>query len=260
MNTANFLGLALWVCLPVPVAQAGVELRIGVNQQSSPPYIMGDSLQLQALPGVAIDQVRSAAAQCGVVPEFERYPPLRLLNNLKNNVTQGLLMISYTEERATFAVYPTRDDLPDHGQRLTTLRYVFFVNQTSKLAWDGKKLLGLQGKVGVNRGWSVIKNLEKFHIPYEEAPSVENNFAKLNAGRIDAYATQHNVGEAYLSHNKTLKMRRLGPNISKNDYFLIFSKAFYAEHPKVAACIWKKIGDERDELLKKRIPIYLLEK
>uniref|UniRef100_UPI003990CD86 hypothetical protein n=1 Tax=Iodobacter sp. CM08 TaxID=3085902 RepID=UPI003990CD86 len=194
------------------------------------------------------------------MPEIERYPTLRLFNNLKSNEIQGSMMFSYTEERTAFAVYPMRDGLPDHAQRLNTLSYAFFVNQSSKLAWDGKKLLGLQGKVGVNTGWSVIKSLEEFNIPYEEAAASENNFAKLNAGRIDAYATQNHVAEAYLKRNKQLKIRRLEPSIITKDYFLIFSKPFYAEHPKVAACIWKAIGDDRDEILKKRIPVYLYAK
>ncbi|NHQ86654.1 amino acid ABC transporter substrate-binding protein [Iodobacter sp. HSC-16F04] len=259
MNKVKFLGINFLVFLPVAAAQE-ITLRIGVNQQSSPPYIMGDSLQLQPLPGIAIEQVRAAATHCGIVPDIERYPPLRLLNSLKSNLIQGVLMLSYTGERATFAVYPMRDDLPDHSQRLTTLSYAFFVNQSSKLAWDGKSLTGLKGKVGANMGWSVVKDLERFNIPFEAALSVENNFAKLNAGRIDAYATQQNVGDAFLEQHKKFKIRRLEPDISTKDYFLIFSKSFYAEHPGLATCIWKKIGDERDKLLKKRIPVYLREK
>jgi polar amino acid transport system substrate-binding protein len=159
MNNAKLFGVSLLASLPVAAAQE-IALRIGVNQQSSPPYIMGDSLQLQALPGIAIEQVHNAATSCGIVPKLERYPPLRLLNSLKSNLIQGVLMLSYSEERATFAVYPMRDELPDHRQRLTTLSYAFFVNQASNLAWDGKKFTGLQGKVGVNMGWSVIKYLE----------------------------------------------------------------------------------------------------
>ncbi|AMC35008.1 substrate-binding periplasmic protein [Janthinobacterium sp. B9-8] len=260
MNKAKFLGIGVLASLPVAAAQAEIVLRIGVNQQSSPPYIMGDSLQLQALPGIAIEQARAAATQCGVLPEIERYPPLRLLNSLKSNLIQGVLMLSYTEERAAFAVYPMRDELPDHSQRLTTLRYAFFVNRASKLVWDGKGLTGLQGKVGANMGWSVVKDLERLNIPYEEALSIENNFAKLTAGRIDAYATQQHLGDAFLEQNKKLKIQRLEPDISTKDYFLIFSKSFYAEHPKLAICIWKNIGDERDKLFKKRIPVYLREK
>lgn len=259
MNNAKLFGISLLASLPVATAQE-ITLRIGVNQQSSPPYIMGDSLQLQALPGIAIEQVRTAATHCGILPKIERYPPLRLLNSLKSNLIQGVLMLSYTEERATFAVYPMQGALLDHSQRLATLSYAFFVNQASKLVWNGKELTNLQGKVGVNMGWSVIKDLDRLNIPYEEAPSVENNFAKLNAGRIDAYATQNSVGEAFLAQNKNLKMRVLEPEIIKKNYFLIFNKSFYAEHPKLAICIWKNIGDERDKLLKKRIPVYLREK
>ncbi|MFC7421877.1 substrate-binding periplasmic protein [Iodobacter arcticus] len=252
--TLIIVGLALILATG---AQARVTLRIGVNQQSSPPYIMGDSLQLQPLPGIAIEQIRSVAGRCDVLLELERLPPLRLLNSLKTNLVQGVLMLSYTEERADFAVYPMRGEVPDHGQRLTTLSYSFFVNKQSKLTWDGKAFNDLQNKVGVNLGWSVIKDLERLTIPYEAALSVENNFAKLNAGRIDAYATQQNVGEAFLLRNKHLKVKRLDPEISKKDYFLIFSKDFYAEHPKVSACIWKSIGDEREKLLKTRMPAYL---
>ncbi|MCX7207298.1 MAG: ABC transporter substrate-binding protein [Proteobacteria bacterium] len=255
----KLLSISLLVSLPVAAAQE-MTLRIGVNQQSSPPYIMGDSLQLQSLPGIAIEQVYAAATHCSVLPKIERYPPLRLLNSLKSNLIQGVLMLSYTEERAAFAVYPMRDELPDHSQRLTTLSYAFFVNQASKLVWDGKGLTGLQGKVGVNTGWSVIKDLDRLNIPYEEAPGVENNFAKLNVGRIDAYATQKSVGEAFLEQRKNLKMRALEPEIVKKDYFLIFNKSFYAEHPKLAMCMWKNIADERNRFLKKRLPIYLHEK
>ncbi len=249
--------LTLFLFLPAMGASAKITLHVGVNQQLSPPYIMGDSLQLQPLPGIAIEQIRSAAGRCDVALQLDRLPPLRLLNNLKSNLVQGVLMLSYTEERAAFAVYPMRGEVPDHAQRLTTLSYSFFVNQKSTLTWDGKELHGLQGKVGANLGWSVVKDLERLNIPYEAALSVENNFAKLNASRIDAYATQRNVGEAFLARNKTLKIRILEPEIIKKDYFLIFSQRFYSEYPKTASCIWKNIGDERERFFKNRIPFYL---
>ncbi|AZN35074.1 hypothetical protein [Iodobacter ciconiae] len=169
MNKAKLLVTGFLASLPMMAVQAGIMLRIGVNQQSSVPYIMGDNLQLQALPGIAIEQLRAAATYCGASPEIERYPSLRLLNNLKINLIQGVLMLSYSEERASFAAYPMLDELPDHSQRLTTLSHVFFVNQKSTLVWDGKVLSGLQGKVGVNTGWSVIKDLGDLNIPYEVA-------------------------------------------------------------------------------------------
>lgn len=247
----------LLFCSLSAVAGASVKLRVGVNEQSSAPYIMGEGSQLRPLPGLSIEQMQLAVQGCNVALELERLPPLRLLQNLEKNVVQGVLMISYTPERARFAVYPMKGNQPDHAQRLSTLSYVFYINERSRLEWDGQRFNAPLQRVGVNMGWSVIKDLERLNMPFETALSVRNNFSKLQAGRIDAYAIHQNVGEDFLEHNLSFKMKVMQPPISVKDYFLTFSQRFYKENPQISACIWKNIGNQRDALLKKRLPVYL---
>ena len=112
-------------------------------------------------------------------------------------------------------------------------------------------------KVGTNLGWSINLDLARLGIPAEPVSSVEQNFLKLQAGRIDAYATHEPLGDSYLARHDNLNLVKLQPPVVSKPYYLIFSRSYAARNPAVAACLWRQVGAQRERLYQQRMHDYL---
>ncbi|MFN3690263.1 MAG: hypothetical protein ACK4UU_04975, partial [Fimbriimonadales bacterium] len=83
-------------------------------------------------------------------------------------------------------VYPRREDgEPDEARRLFDQGYRLLRREGGALRWDGRRFLGLDGALGVERGYSAVQ------IAREAGASVDENhpdaaamLAKLRAGRL----------------------------------------------------------------------------
>ncbi|POZ63841.1 transporter substrate-binding domain-containing protein [Chromobacterium alticapitis] len=232
-------------------------LAMGIGDQAFPPYKLGDAALDPRHPGLTVELMQDAARGCGLALDIRLLPGARLLKELENGDIDAVMMLSYSAERAAYAVYPLRDGKPDESRRLATLSYVLYVRNDSAARWDGKKLTQLRHRVGTNTGWSINRDLQLMGVPTETANSVAQNFFKLVNQRIDAYAVHESLGDAYLEHNPSLPIRKLQPPISTKPYFLPFSRHYAASHPRQAECLWNAISKNRDEQLRRRIPFYL---
>jgi polar amino acid transport system substrate-binding protein len=241
------LGLVLFglqAALPARGDQA--TLRVGYTDQESPFFIMGNGRAIPPQPGIAVEIVQEAARLCGVKVESARYPGGRLLALLENAEIDSVLMLSFSAERQAIATYPMAGDTIDEGLQLATLSYAFYVREGSRLAWDGKTLSGQTQPVGANLGWSIVNDLKKAGIEVETAQDTRNNFSKLMLDRIDAFAIQSSIGDAYLAaHELEANVTRLEPPISSKPYFQVFSQAWYAANPDAARCLWQKAAEVR---------------
>lgn len=222
-------------------------LRIAYTDQESPFFIMGNGREIPSLPGIAVDIVAHAAERCDVTVEMERLPGGRLLASLENNSIDSVLMLSFSPERMSIAVYPMKDDAADPDRQLATLSYAFYVRRTSALAWDGRSLSGQTQPVGANLGWSIVNDLRKAGIAVETAQDTRNNFSKLMLDRIDAFAVQSSIGDAYVAaHALGNNVTKLEPPISEKAYYQVFSHAWHQAHPDSALCLWRTAAEIRD--------------
>lgn len=229
-----------------PAQSDELTLRVGYTDQQSPFFIMGNGRAVPPQPGVAVDILKLAAETCGVTVETARYPGGRLLALLEDATIDSVLMLSFTPERQAIATYPMAGETVDDALQLATLSYAFYVRKGSSLAWDGKKLSGQIQPVGANFGWSIVNDLKKAGIEVETAQDTRNNFSKLMLDRIDAFAIQSSIGDAYLAaHELEANVIRLEPPISSKPYFQVFSHAWYAAHPEAAQCLWQKAAEIR---------------
>lgn len=245
------------LCLACPASQAAPALLLGLGDQATPPYKLSDTAVPADKPGVAVELLQQAAARCDVPLRIKLLPGPRLLKELENGDLDAAGLLSYTPERAVYAVYPLHNGKPAEALRLATLSYVLYARAGHRLQWDGTTLLGLTRKVGTNLGWSINADLDKLGIPAEAASSVEQNFLKLQAGRIDAYATHEPLGDSYLARHGTPNVVKLQPAVVAKPYYLIFSRSYAARHPAIAHCLWRQIGSLRDRLYQQRMPDYL---
>jgi polar amino acid transport system substrate-binding protein len=89
----------------------------------------------------------------------------------------------------------------------------------------------------------------------EESPTMENNFQKLDAGRIDYFVTSKYVGEAYAaSHHTQHGFVSLTPPISEQDIYFGFSRS------SLCVELMERMSLRLEELDRKGIPEQLLQK
>lgn len=231
-------------------ASAAVPLRLVLNDQRSPPYLLGDGTELENPPGLVVELVQQAAQACDVSLQVERQSSLRQLQSLRNGSADAVPLLSYNAERAQYARYPLRHGRPDPHYRLTTLSYSFYVRKGSRVGWDGKRLANYRGQVGTDLGWSVVGDLARLGIAVENAVGVAANLAKLRLGRIDVYAAQDVLVAAHLQGDHGLVALR--PAIVTKDYYLPFSQQFSLQYGHVVQCMWQQIAGQRDALYLRR--------
>lgn len=244
-------------CLCSLACHAATPLLLGLGDQATPPYKLGEATLPATLPGVAVELLQLAAANCDVALRIKLLPGTRMLKELESGDLDGAGLLSYTAERAAYATYPLQNGKPAEAQRLATLSYVLYARAGHRLQWDGTTLQGLNRKVGTNLGWSINLDLARLGIPAEPASSVEQNFLKLQAGRIDAYATHEPLGDSYLARHDNLNLVKLQPPVVSKPYYLIFSRSYAARNPAVAACLWRQVGAQRERLYQQRMHDYL---
>ena len=238
--------------------QTNKEVRVNLSDQPSPPYIMGSGEQLPAKPGLIVELALAAASQCQLQLKLERQPAKRLLSNLASGKNAASLQLSHTPERAGFASYPQQNGQLTRTMRISTLRYMLYVKTGSPLKWDGKQLTPSDAIVGSNLGWSINNDLEKLGIHTETAISVDSNFNKLLAGRVDAYAGPEVLGNNYLA-NQSLqtKIQALPVLLKEKDYFMPFNLDYARQNPQTVQCMWQQIAKLRDPLFRTRLKHYL---
>jgi polar amino acid transport system substrate-binding protein len=203
---------------------------------------MGDGLAIPEQPGIAVELVQQAADAIHCSVKWQRLPNRRVQRDMELGLLDAMLMFSYNEERAAYAVYPMKDGKPDSRYRLTELRYHVYVADHSMLVWNGKQFDSAPATVGVNAGYSVLADLKKMGLAVEEARSTEQNFQKLRLGRIDAYVMQDAPADLLIQTMNIHGVHKLPIPFSAKDYFLPFSKAFYATAPDVVERMWEQIG------------------
>lgn len=237
-----FRSILLWLCCGSAWA---CNLTVAYSDTAAPPYLIGDGTAVPAQPGIAVELVNLAAAAIHCKVTWERLPNRRVLRAVELGEVDAMLMFSYSEERAAFAVYPMLAGKPDSRLRLAALQYHVYTLTGSPLTWDGKQFDPLPGVLGVNAGYSVGADLRKAGFTVEEARTTEQNFQKLRLKRIAAYVMQDDPADLVIDTQGIRDVRKLPVPYSSKDYFLPFSKLRYAQAPDVAERLWDSIAKVR---------------
>ncbi|KMN36329.1 hypothetical protein VI26_07355 [Chromobacterium sp. LK1] len=238
--------LALLALLAGGWTHAAPVLRIVVGNAEPAPFV---DYSPPRLSGPAIELVKTAAERCGLSPQFRPLPARRVLRSLALSQADAAAMLSFQTDRAKQMRYPMRDGQVDPRYRLAAMSYVLYVPQQSALRWDGLRLdLPEDEKVGVNRGWAITRELKARRIASEEGGNMAENFAKLQAGRIAAFAMHEPGGDAYLAGQPQLHMKKLQPPLKTESNYLVFSQAYGQAHPERMRCVWNQLPPLRRQL------------
>ncbi len=122
------------------------------------------------------------------VKSIKAYPWKRAMTMIEKNKTDALFSANYTEERSEFAFYP--------DEKIVNSPWVMWVREEDELKFESFNYL-LGKKVGLVRGYSYTPELWNFvkkHNIDEEVANDEQNFRKLNAGRVDYITAEFGNG------------------------------------------------------------------
>ncbi|MGL1930585.1 MAG: transporter substrate-binding domain-containing protein [Desulfotalea sp.] len=153
------------------------------------------------------------------VVNIEAYPWKRAISMLEKGGADALFSANYTKKRSNFAYYPE--------ETIVNSPWVMWVREEDDLKFESfDDLLGK--RIGLVRGYSYTTDLWDFvkkHNIYEEVVNDEQNFRKLNAGRID-YITAELGNGLYIV--KTLGIDKIIPlkdnPIKSVGLYIIFSQ------------------------------------
>ncbi len=91
----------------------------------------------------------------------------------------------------------------------------------------------------------MVRDLLALGVAVEEAQGDLNNLGKLVNDRIEAYAGQSLFVDQLREQEQFRGIEKLGPSIVRKDYFLVFSKGFYASSGDIAIQRWKQIEESK---------------
>lgn len=235
----------LFAGLLLAQAQATCLITLGYHDEPIPPYIERNVPSAEPQ-GSAFQLVTQAARELGCLIVWQRLPNLRVLHATIHEQSDGALFYSWTKARNQQLIYPQRDGRLDASRRLATLNYVLYRRQGADVDWDGQTLTPHACVVGFNEGWSIGGYLDEQAIPHSGANGSEQNLKRLEKGRICAYATLEESGDAAIAQFPG-RFEKLPISLLRKDYFLVFNPFYYRQHSQQVEQLWNKIGQLREQ-------------
>ncbi|MFC3912041.1 hypothetical protein ACFOSS_00980 [Pseudaeromonas sharmana] len=247
MNITLPAALLAWGLLTVLTVDAKeCLLHLGFNDEPIPPYIER-SVPSAGPRGTAFALVDLAAHQVGCQIFWQPMPSLRVLHDAIGGEIDGALFYSWTTERARQLVFPMRHGQLDPGRRLATLNYVLYRRLGSNVQWNGVQLTPQGCAVGYNEGWSVVDYLSQFRMNAHAGKGAEALLKLLAKGRLCAYATLEEAGDAAIARQSG-QFEKLSPPLLRKDYYLLFNPTYYQAHQAEVEALWSRIGALRESL------------
>jgi len=225
-------------------------LRLGYSDSEAYPYQIGHE---KNPPGIAFEIISEAAQKTGIKVIFIALPNKRVQTSLKEgNIIDGAFMFSYSRERTLNGVYPEIKGVPDGRRRIATLSYYIYKKKGSPLNWDGNSFSGIdksdiRNSIGANTGYSVVHDLKNMGVHVDDGSrTTQQNFLKLQSGRISGFAHQDLVADNYLLLNKITDIEKISKPFIQKHYYLMISSQYYSKKRQTAERLWSEIGQIRD--------------
>jgi polar amino acid transport system substrate-binding protein len=224
-----------------PGLALAAKLRVCTDVHPHPPFLMPDGS------GSAGRLVALGAREAGFDLEFYAVPLARCRAEAEVNVVHGFPMTPYIPNVLPYARYPMRNGQPDVNRATMRARIMLYQRSGGPVTWNGRKVQGLVRPVLVPSGsLAMIDVLRKIGAPMDEqGRSLQANLSKLVAGRGDAAVGVWDEGVHLLTLPEFAgKIEMLPLPVHEQAYFLVVTKAFYAEHGPAVEEMWDVIGRE----------------
>ena len=246
MKTKMRIGWLVWGVLSPSLALAAeCQIHLGFNSEPIPPYIER-SVPSAGPQGTAFALVDLAAHQTHCRLVWQHLPTLRVVHATELGDVDAALFYSWTAERASKLRYPMHHGQLDPRRRLASLNYVLYRRLDSDVRWDGAQLHPKGCAVGYNEGWSIVDYLKQHQITPHPGKGAEQLLKLLAKGRLCAYATLEEAGDAALAAQPG-RFEKMSPPLARKDYYLLFNPAYYQAHSSQVEALWNRIGELRKQ-------------
>ncbi len=225
------------------------KITLSYEDLPNPPFYFGYSLKdtNPSHPGLFLEILDHISNTLNVEIEYKRLPWQRALAALKKGATDGVFSASFNQKRNIYAQYPHSDNQLDSSRALTEQTYFLYRQKGDyRVQWDGVSLRLPKGSaVGIKTGYSIGNELRQMGHMVLETPTTDKNLAKLNVGRLTAYADLEGMVEARMLSEPKLKanIEKVFPPLKRKPYFLIFGKDFYSKNKAFVEQVWNTIKD-----------------
>ncbi|WP_426104158.1 hypothetical protein [Massilia sp. TSP1-1-2] len=227
------------IVLLCPGLCLAAKLRVCTDVHPHAPYLLPDG-------GGSVGKLVEAGARAaGFELEFYAVPLARCRAEAEVNVVHAFPMTPYIPNVLPYARYPMRHGVPDAARATMRARIMLYQRSGGPVTWNGRRVGGLVRPVLVPSGsLAMIDVLRKIGAPMDEqGRSLHANLSKLLAGRGDAAVGVWDEGERLLALPEFAgKIEMLALPVYEQAYFLVVTKAFYAEHGPAVETMWDTIG------------------
>lgn len=238
MRPLAILLLAAGCLLGLP-ALAGPKVVLCFERQEILPWRTLDGR------GLDFELLGEAARRTGVNFEYRAMPWKRCLAQLAANEVDGAFGASFSKERLAVGAFPGGDK-PDAARRLHSDGYVLVRRKGSAIGWDGKEFKHVDGRIGVQLGYSVGAFLRARQLPVDEGSQQADELAqKLLAGRLEAAAFGGGDAVRLLRGPLGRQLEVLPTPLVEQPYYLMLSHGFVGANATLAEKIWDAIGAVR---------------
>jgi polar amino acid transport system substrate-binding protein len=192
--------------------------------------------------GLNFELLNEVARRVGVDFDYQSMPWKRCLAQLKANQVGGAFSVSFSAERQALAAYPGGQQA-DPKRRMHLDTYVLVRRKGAKVDWDGKQFHDLDGRVGIQLGYSVGDFLRARNVPVDEGSQRADELVeKLLAGRVAAAALGGATAKRLMRIPAIASQIEVRPVLLlEKPYYLLLSQKFVAENPELAERIWKNV-------------------
>ena len=242
MHSTKSIASTLILSALLTVTVQAQTIKLCHDEADSSPWLIKDAK------GLNIVLMEAAAAKVGIKVDIQSLPWKRCLGAVEDGSIQGAIAASYNDERAKFAVYPTKDGKPDADRRLHTEEYSLYRAKGGVVSWDGTKFSNLTGSIGVQRGYSIIDNLKKWGAKVDEGGALpKDNMKKIIGGQVQGVALTSQEGDALLkSTDFSGKIEKVATPLIQKTYFTIFGKDYYSKNQKTVDSLWSTMATIRE--------------
>lgn len=181
-----------------------------------PPYDW--SVGTEGFDGASIELLKMSMPP-GIALKAAVYPWKRSMYLAEQGEIDLLVSLRITPERSGYLTFTSHRAFPNP--------IVVFVRKDKKIRFKSwKDLKNLKG--GISAGDTFGGGFDEYwraELTMEDAPTMRENFRKLDSGRIDYFVTSYYVGAAYLAKNPPEhEIASLSPAITTLDIHFGFSK------------------------------------
>lgn len=216
MNYINIMVLVTVVS--IFVSNANAERKdINIICDEWPPYQIVENNHVRGFSTKVIETVFERMEVN--IKSIKTYPWKRAITMIEKGEADALFSANFTTSRAEFAFYP--------DEQIVNSPWVMWVREEDELKFESfDDLLGK--RIGLVRGYSYTPELWDFvkkHNIYQEVTNDEQNFKKLNAGRVDFISAELGNGLYLVKSSGIENIIPLKNNPIKSDgLYIVFNK------------------------------------